>query len=418
MDAVKLKIANVVRRFAFKEWGGAETVIWNTSKCLRELGCNPEILSTRALSPVKQESAEGIVIRRFPYFYPYFPLSSDSKRRLDKKGGNPLSFKLYKYLLNNKYDVIHCHTMSRLASQACKAAKKINIPWVISFNGGCYDMPQREVAEINRPVRHSLNYGKLLDRFMGEKELLSMADGIVCEGYDGYELTRREFPDKLVEYIPNGVNYKKFAGAVELDFRKKYGISSENIVFLCVSRIDYQKNQKLLVEAAIQLKLSGEKIHCVIIGPVTADSYYLELETMIAKNNLDSDFTIIPGLHAESAELIAAFKAADIFVLPSLFEPFGIVVLEAWSAGVPVMVSKVGGLQRLVEDGVTGVFFDNANIHSFMEAFYRIRRNPDLIKSMKEHAQKMATGNYSWGKISGNLLEFYQKVIAKYESKK
>ncbi len=418
MDVLKLKIANVVRKFAFKEWGGTETVIWNISKCLRGLGSEPEILCTSARSPIEKESAEGIAIKRFPYFYPYFPLSCDNKRRLDKKGGNPLSFKLYKHLLDNKYDIVHCHTISRLASQACKAAGKRNIPFVVSFHGGTYDMPQKEIDEIGRAVRHSFDYGRLLDHFVIEKDFLSMADGIICIGYNEYELTRREFPDKLVEYIPNGVNYSKFAGAATLDFRKKYGIAPDDMMLLCVSRIDYKKNQKLLVEAAIKLKLSGEKIHCVLIWPVTADNYYLELETMIAKNNLDSAFTIIPGLSSESPELIAAYKAADIFVLPSLFEPFGIVVLEAWSAGVPVIVSRTGGLQRLVEDGVTGLFFDTSNIQSFMDAFYKLKMNPDLIKSLKDNSLKMATENYSWKKITGKLLNFYRKVIEKYESKK
>ena len=418
MDVLNLKIANVVRRFAFKEWGGTETVIWNTSKCLRKLGCNPEILCTRALSPMAKESAEGIAIRRFPYFYPYFPLSYGNKRRLDKKGGSPLSFKLYKYLLDNKYDVIHCHTVSRLASQACKAARAKKVPFVVSFLGGRYDMPQKEIDEMSRSTRHSFNYGRLLDRFMAGNDFLAMADGIICVGYDEYELTRNKFPDKLVEYIPNGVNYSHFAGAAPLDFRKKYGIGREDTVLLCVSRIDYQKNQKLLVDAAIKLKAAGEKIHCVIIGPVTADDYYLELETMIAENGLDSAFTIIPGLHSESAELMSAYKAADIFVLPSLLEPFGIVALEAWSAGVPVIVSKVGGLQRLVEDGVTGVFFDTSDIQTFMDAFYKLKNNPDLIKSLKDNSLKMAAENYSWEKITDKLLDFYRKVIEKYESGK
>jgi glycosyltransferase involved in cell wall biosynthesis len=418
MDIFKLKIANVVRRFAFKEWGGTETVIWNTSKCLRGLGCNPEILCTRALSPMAKESAEGIAIRRFPYFYPYFPLSYGNKRRLDKKGGSPLSFQLYQYLLDNQYDVIHCHTLSRLASQACKAARTKKIPFVVSFLGGRYDMPQKEIAEMNRAVRHSFNYGRLLDHFVAEKDFFAMADGIVCVGYDEYELIHREFPDKLVEYIPNGVNHSKFAGAEASGFRKKYGIAPDDTVLLCVSRIDYQKNQKLLVEAAVKLIASGEKIHCVIVGPVTADDYYLELETMIAKNNLDSAFTIIPGLHSESAELMSAYKAADIFVLPSLLEPFGIVVLEAWSAGIPVIAAKVGGLQRLVEDGVTGMFFDTSNLQTFLDAFYKLKRNPDLIKSLRENSLKMATENYSWEKITGKLLDFYRKVIEKYESEK
>ena len=138
----------------------------------------------------------------------------------------------------------------------------------------------------------------------------------------------------------------------------------------------------------------------------------------LPRHDLDSIFTIIPGLHSESAELISAYKAADIFVLPSLLEPFGIVVLEAWSAGVPVIVSKVGGLQRLVEDGVTGVFFDTSDIQTFMDAFYKLKANPDLIKSLKANSLKMATENYSWEKITGKLLDFYRKVIEKYESKK
>lgn len=418
MNTLNLKIANVVRRFAFEEWGGTETVVWNTAKCLRTLGSEPEILCTRALSSVDKESSEGIAIRRFPYFYPYFPLSHDNKRRLDKKGGNPLSFKLYKYLQENEFDIIHSHTMARLASMSCKAARNKKIPFVVSFHGGCYDVPEKEIAEMSRPVRHSLNYGKFIDPFVLEKDFLALADGIICVGYNEYEITSSKFPDKLVEYVPNGVNYPKFAVESPLDFRHKYGIDRDALVLLCVSRIDYQKNQKMLAEAVIKLKQAGEKVHCVIIGPVTAESYYLELEAMIARNNLGSAFTIIPGLPSECPELIAAYKAADIFVLPSLHEPFGIVVLEAWSAGVPVIASKIGGLRRLVEDGVTGIFIDPADIRTLTDAFYKLKDNQGLMRTLNENALKTVTENYSWEKITGRLLNFYRKVIEKYESEK
>lgn len=418
MDALNLKIANVVRRFAFEEWGGTETVVWNTAKCLKTLGSDPEILCTRARSSVSCESSEGIAIKRFPYFYPYFPLSHDNKRRLDKKGGNPFSFQLYKYIMDNKFDIVHSHTMARLASMSCKAARNKKIPFVVSFHGGCYDVPQKEIEEMIRPIRHSLNYGKLFDPFVLEKDFLEQADGIICVGYNEYEITSKKFPDKLVEYVPNGVNYSKFAVASPLDFRNKYGIPQDALVLLCVSRIDYQKNQKMLAEAVINLKRNGEKVHCVIIGPVTAESYYLELEAIIEQNNLGSSFTIIPGLSSESPELIAAYKAADIFVLPSLHEPFGIVVLEAWSAGVPVIASKVGGLQRLVQDGVTGIFIDPSDIMTFADAFYKIKNNCELIESLKKNALKEVTENYSWEKITGRLLNFYRRVIEKYESEK
>ena len=87
----ELKIAHVVRRFAFEEWGGTETVVWNTAKHLKKHGIESVICATRACSAAGDELRDGILIRRFDYFYPYWPLSSAARKALDKKGGNPIS---------------------------------------------------------------------------------------------------------------------------------------------------------------------------------------------------------------------------------------------------------------------------------------------------------------------------------------
>ena len=81
-----LKIAHVVRRFAFDEWGGTESVVWNTALQQSAMGLVPEILTTAALATTGEELRQGIRICRFPYWYPYFPMTDATRIALDKKG--------------------------------------------------------------------------------------------------------------------------------------------------------------------------------------------------------------------------------------------------------------------------------------------------------------------------------------------
>lgn len=412
-----MRIANVVRRFAFEEWGGTETVVWNTAQCLARQGIDTEILCTSALSRVCGENIKGVEINRFPYFYPYFPLSRQNRAKLDKKGGNPYSPGLYKYLKNNKFDIIHSHTMGRLANLARMAAAKQNVPYVVSFHGGCYDVPEQEMTEMLKPLRHSFSYGRLIDMFVRTDRFLEDAGGIICVGYNEYELTREKFPGKLVEYIPNGVNIDKFNIQVPIDFCKKHSIPLDAAVILCVSRIDYQKNQKLLIEMLKELKAGGESAHLVLIGPVTAPGYRNELKTLVEKYELEECVTIIEGLDPDSEELVAAYQAADVFMLPSLHEPFGIVVLEAWSAGLPVIAADTGGLKTLVDSGRTGLLFDSKSVDAALNAYFKLMGDSELRGRMRENAACEVREKYSWNTITEKLINFYCKVIYEHDKK-
>ena len=82
-----------------------------------------EILSTLALDLTKEEIIDDIIIKRFKYFYPYFPMNMHRKVLLDKKGGNPISISVLKYLLKNDFDIFHCHTMGHLGNTVHLASK-------------------------------------------------------------------------------------------------------------------------------------------------------------------------------------------------------------------------------------------------------------------------------------------------------
>ena len=136
-----MKVAQVVRRFSFDEWGGTENVVWNSTLALRKLGIESEILATSALSLPGGEVRDGVRIRRFRYFYPYVPLPGKDRLALDKKGGSPYSPSLSRAMAKGGYDLIHIHAGGRIAMLAVAAAHQCRIPCVISLHGGFADVP-------------------------------------------------------------------------------------------------------------------------------------------------------------------------------------------------------------------------------------------------------------------------------------
>ena len=403
-----MKIANILRRFSFEEWGGTETAVWNTSKTLAAMGHSVEIMSTSALSATARETVDSIEIKRFPYFYPHLFLSNGNAAVLDKKGGNPFSAGIYRELLRGDFDIIHTHAMGRLAKEAIKAAHAKGLPSVVSLHGGHYDVPKSEFKEMATPLKGAPGYGGILERALGlHFDIFEQADGIVCVGENEYDEIKKRFPGKPAAFIPNGVDCDKFSKTPEADFRAAYAIPRDGRLILCVSRIDCQKNQKALVRLVKNLTDGGENVHCAMVGFVTSKSYLEEIEREIQNTEMRGRITIVEGLPPDSDMLVSAYKSADIFALPSVHEPFGIVALEAWSAGLPVMASNVGGLGRLVKEGETGCLFDPFSDAQIADAYRRATAN---AKALTTNAEAEARGKYSWRAVSESLLNFYGRV--------
>ena len=405
------KVLHLVRRFAFEEWGGTETVVWNSARHLRDCGVASEILATRACSAAGDEVRDGIPIRRFDCFYPYWPLGADRVSALDKKGGNPISRGLFRALRECPCDLIHIHTAGRLAQQAILTAHERKLPAVISFHGGHADVPEAELREMLRPIRHTLRYGALLDLLARRRfDVAERADALICVGANEEKLLRRRYPGKKILYLPNGIDPERFSRRVEIDFRERYAIPRDRLLCCCIARIDYQKNQLALLRAVALLRDRGVDAGAVLIGPVSAEWYAEEMRREIAKLALSDRVTWLPGVGADDDLLPAALQAADVFVLPSLHEPFGIAVLEAWSAGTPVVASRVGGLQYLIREGENGRFCDPASPESIARAAELCRSDPENTRRMAENARREAVGKYSWARVTERLAAFYREV--------
>ena len=397
-----MKIAHIVRRFTFSEWGGTESVVWHIAKQQKAQGLQPEILCTAALDKVGMEVVDGITIRRFSYLYPYFPMPVRDKLALDKKGGNPYSPGLINTLKNGCYDIFHIHTGGRLANTALRAAKKLAVPTLMTLHGGSCAIPEQEITLMLKPLKHKFSYGGIIDRLLQlRKTPESQADVLLALSREEVVKLKKRYPEKQVELFPNGILHRELPDVG--DFRKKHQIPEEKKLILCISRIDYQKNQKIL----LKLLKKHTDTHLLLIGPVTAAWYRDEILRDAEKTGVMGQLSIIPGLPPDDPALLQALKAAYCFILPSRHEPFGIAALEALDAEVPLIASAVGGLKDFLIDGKNALLFEDNNAASLLKAYNKIEllRN-DLIANGTTTAQE-----YNWQNIAKKLTNLYRGLL-------
>ena len=395
-----MRIAHVIRRLSFGDWGGTEQVVWNIAKAQKAAGHAVRIFATTALCPTRSETVDGIEIVRFKPIYPWWPMPKSLVAELDRKGGNPFVPGLGRALKDWRPDVIHCHAMARLAELCLRTAAKLGVPSVVSLHGGGANVPTAEAASLKAPTRGRLPWGKLVDYAMGwTRRVPEDFGGIVCVGKDEYEHYRTRHPH--VMFLPNGVDCDLFARATARHAPRAACHAQFSI--LCVARIDRQKNQRLLVD----LLARHPDVAVRLVGPVTQPDYRDELAARAAELGVADRLTFAGALKPGSAELIAEYARADAFVLPSRHEPFGIVVLEAWAAGLPVIASDVGGLGRLcAAHPDAALTFAPGDAAALDAALARVKGAPDLRARLSAAGRAAARG-YDWRTLAARLVDFY-----------
>ena len=397
-----MKIAHIVRRFTFSEWGGTESVVWNIARQQKAQGLTPEILCTSALDKVGTEVVDGITIRRFPYFYPYIPMPEQDKIALDKKGGNPLAPELMKALKQGAFDIFHIHAGGRLANYSLRLAGKLSVPALMSLHGGSCAIPEQEMALMLKPLRHKLSYGGIIDRIFRTRFVPeSKADLLLALSMEEVSRLQSRYPGKKVELFPNGILHRELPEAG--DFRKKYNIPEDKKLLLCISRVDYQKNQKILLE----LLKKYDDTHLLLIGPVTAQWYLDEILNEAKNAGISARLTVIPGLPPDSLELLQALKTAYCFILPSRHEPFGIAALEALDAGVPLIAARVGGLRDFLIDGSNALLFDDNDTAGLLEAYRKI----EILREKLISGGTATAAEYNWQSIAAKLTNIYRGLL-------
>ena len=301
----------------------------------------------------------------------------------------------HELLRTQKYDLIHAHDW--LVAKAGIALKKAyKIPLISTIHATEYGR--------NRGIRNSIQ------RQINQTEWTLTYESwrvICCSKYMAREIAQVfQLPADKIRVIANGVEVKNIIpGLVDPDFRDKYAASNEKIVYF-IGRLVPEKGVQVLIESVPSIIERYPHVKFIVSGV----GYYHEYLKRLVNDLGIGDKVYFTGF-ADDYMRNMIFTGADIAVFPSLYEPFGIVALEAMAAHVPVIVSDTGGLGEVIEnekDGLTVYPDDRA---SLADAVVRLLNDSDFARRLSETAWNKVISIYNWGVIAEDTLEVYREVV-------
>ena len=215
-------------------------------------------------------------------------------------------------------------------------------------------------------------------------------------------------PREKIDVIPNGVNVAEFVGTFhKSSFRRMFALPEEKIV-LFVGRLVYEKGGSLLVEAVPRV-LARTSAKFVFVG----EGYMKEQLIARSKQLGVGEKTYFTG-YTDDRTLKQLYRVADVCVFPSLYEPFGIVALEAMAARAPVVVSDTGGLSEIIEHDRTGVKVYPNNVESLTWGILRVLTDDRYASYLKTNAARRILEEYSWDQVASRTKKMYEHVLEEY----
>ncbi|MEA3408447.1 MAG: glycosyltransferase family 4 protein [Chloroflexota bacterium] len=232
---------------------------------------------------------------------------------------------------------------------------------------------------------------------------------ICCTHYMAQELQDYfSTPLDKIEVIPNGIDpepLSRLASQDLGDFRAQYAGPEERLVF-SVGRIVYEKGMETLVRAVPQVLARFPQTKFVIAGK---GPELEKLRGLVRQMHLEESVSL-PGFISD-ADRDRLYCVSDCAVFPSLYEPFGIVALEAMAARTPVVVSEVGGLREVVEHGETGITIWPNDVDSCAWGILHTLEHPDWAQRRVENAYQKVLSVYDWARIAEQTKGVYERVI-------
>jgi len=252
-----------------------------------------------------------------------------------------------------------------------------------------------------------------------EKKAANMADKVitVSNAMKG-ELIAYGFPSDKIEVVWNGVDYKKYSpDRVPLEkvqeIRSRYGVTQESKLILFIGRLTGVKGVDRLIMAMSQVLSRFPRTKLLVIGKGEMEGELVRLATSLGiSNNVIFNFNMLP-----EDERIAHYAACDLAVFPSLYEPFGIVALEAMAMKKPIVVGArgVSGLREIVissGEKQTGYHVNPYDPNDIAWGIDSLLADEDKMRRLGENGRNRVIAEFSWETVAQNVFRVYEKVVA------
>jgi len=365
-----------------------------------------------------QNSSEGnLTVKGFPYENPLFD-STDSKLKAVFQTLNT------GLLMNTDFidaDIVHCHT------------------WYAHFAGIvaklCYGIPLVITTHSLEPLRpwkrEQLGRGYDASTWI-EKTAIEMADALIAVSEETKEDVLKYFnvDEKKVKVIYNGINLQQYITTSESETLDEYHIDKTKPYVLFVGRITRQKGIIHLVNAIKYIDENTQIVLCA--GAPDTKEIGLEMELAVNEIKKTRKNVIWIDKMLEKKQVIQLYSHAAVFCCPSIYEPFGIINIEAMACNTAVVASAVGGIKEVVVNGETGILvpveqqteapFEPVNPDKFArdlaEGINNVINNPTLRNSMAQKGRKRVEEYFDWISIAKQTEELYKSLKKQHQNDK
>ncbi|WP_397447457.1 glycogen synthase [Polaribacter sp. R77954] len=360
-----------------------------------------------------QDSKQSnLTVKGFPFENPIFDNADDKLKAVFKT----LSTGLYMNADAIDADIVHCHT------------------WYTHFAGIiaklCYGIPLVITTHSLEPLRpwkrEQLGRGYDASSWI-EKTAIEMADALIAVSEETKEDVLKHFnvDEKKVQVIYNGINLQQYITTLETDTLDEYKIDKTKPYVLFVGRITRQKGIIHLVNAIKYIDSETQIVLCA--GAPDTKEIGLEMEEAVNEVQKTRKNVIWIDKMVTKKEIIQLYSHADVFCCPSIYEPFGIINIEAMACDTAVVASAVGGIKEVVVDGETGILvpveqqktapFEPVDPDKFAKdlanGVNKLISNPALKNKMARNGRKRVEEYFDWISIAKQTKDLYESLTKK-----
>ncbi len=365
----------------YPDIGGAAHYALDLSLQLAKLGVEIVVVTHAHPGQPEEEQIDGVRIRRIEGLMLNNP----------HRAVSPLLFRhCHEYILDGKFDAVHgLDIYSTMALRAVRFAHRHRIPSVMT----CHTVMNSRFLI-------------LWQRLVGWAFRLRNADRLIAVSQASAHFSHLlGFPEERIAVVPNGVDLSCFNGKIDAFLmRKELGIGDEPLI-VTASRLIKRKNPELLVSAFAKVLKVIPDAKLVIAGSGREED---NLSQQVRDLDIADSVSLIGGVSKEKvAQLMAA---ANVFVLPSKAESFGLTLLEASAAAVPVVCSNAGGVPEVFQNGFNALLYPPGDDEAMAKAIVDLIRDRELAKKIGSNAVETAK-RFTWERTAEKILRVYEDVL-------
>lgn len=392
-----LRILQISPEYPPYHMGGGGVVVQSIAHALLKRGHIVSVIA--GYHPTKHGFERTKVILDGPIDVSLLPLFPTPRLPLQLKTVMPPNFfsilLLTKILLKRNFDAIHLHGFGHfLIDFSAFVCRMTGRPYIVTLHGFPHSpLKARRLFRLLYRL-YVITVGR---RTLVKADHVTVVSAAVSREADSYGISK-------VRIIPNGVDLDRFNETeTSFNIRGSLAIRQDDQLIMAIGILHERKGFQYLIKALALVKRDEERVKLFIIGK---DGGYAKKLQELAKAQQVTDRVVFTG-YVDSKTKLAIMMEADILVIPSSIEAFGLVALEAMAMGKPIVSTRVGGLASIFKNEKTALLVEPKSPQSLAKAIVRLLRNSDLRIRLSENS-KCAVMRFCWNTIIEKYLEIYK----------